>query len=90
MALKPFPAVAVGTGATLLFDSGTNVGTWVIQNLGPNPITITDSAGTVNSVVVDATGGIVALDRVNGKLYAKCPAGAQVSPADTRILGDTD
>lgn len=87
--LAALPEVQVGTGSTQLFDSGTAVGTFFVQNLGPNDITFTDAAGTTNSIVVPANGGSVTLDRVNGKGYAKCPV-AQVAPLNTRILGDTD
>lgn len=86
--LTALPQVQVLTTATPLFDTHGNVGTYWVQNLGPYDVVITDATGTVNSVVVFAGGGPIVLDRVKGILYAKCPGGAQVSPADTRVLGD--
>lgn len=89
MPLTPKAPVLVLTTATLLFDTGTNTGTYFVQNLGPNDITITNEAGTINSIVARANGGVITLDRVNGELFAKCSV-AQVAGAETRILGDTD
>ena len=89
MPLTPKAPVLVLTTPTLLFDTGTNAGTYIVQNLGPNDVTITDQAGTINSIVAKAGGGSITLDRVNGKLYAKCTV-AQVAGAETRILADTD
>lgn len=89
MPLTPKPPVLVQNGATLLYDTGTNVATIFVQNLGPNDITITDQAGTINSIVAAANGGPIVLDRVNGKLYAKCPV-AQLAGFETRLLVDTD
>ena len=94
MPLKPVAPVLVGTSPTLIYDTGTNAATITVQNVGPYPITITDAAGTIDSIVLaavssDGTGGSWTGDKVNGKIYAKCTV-AQTGTANTRILVDTD
>ena len=79
-------SVQVGTTPTLLISTGTAVGTIIIQNLGPYPITITDAAGIVQGPVLFSDGDPLVLDDVTGSLYATCPV-AQSAPADTRVFG---
>jgi hypothetical protein len=86
--------VAVGTSATQILAANTNVAqrsAVVIQNLGPNAITIgVDNTVTTANGITVATNGVITLTAgINGTLFAVAATAAQVSPADTRILVET-
>lgn len=86
--------VAVAATATQLLAANTNVtprNAVVIQNLGPNPISVdTTAAVTTGSGITIATNGVLTLTAgINGTLYAIAATAAQVSPADTRLMVET-
>lgn len=76
--------VAVATTSTLLFDTAGREVTAMIQNLGPNKLTLLNANGVLGPEI--AAGATLMLDDFNGKLYAKAATALQVAPADTRIM----
>lgn len=84
-------AVQVGTSATPLAVAQGMTNRWVVvQNLGPNDIWVGPANVTALTGLKVAPTDVAFFDRFDGALHAVASTAAQVSPADTRVLLDTD